>query len=597
LYIEDVGTGAGKAAYTIVADYRERQGSFSVVESPPDRILSRLNNGQPPEIREAAEKLREYAAGLYNGHAGNTPELQYLTGRVSRRMRSIYPHMPHWKLLDMAKDVTGEIVSAGYIEALKQLSSKNAQTELGYIKDLGESVETSWPNVLMFGVRLAGNPHTYGYLGGTDKALAVYVTREKLKGIHRPELKSQKAYKRRFRSEENLLAYELAEGMVHPWPAGVDEHGNMMEVEIASEKGKLPVDFEPAKREYYKASVHGKPCTLGYRRLPGDRSYEMVEDMASAMLHDPEQSPLPPEQLYAFDELITQANQRNINSWAYVTEEMPEITGTLSSVWEKSRDKLYSAAMERYEQMAGPPGKAPRLEAWPSWKEELRRLEKASTNPQLRIVYPPQIRVKRPGEKGAGCITLEKRYGLRVPAKHTRLINTLKKNPWFAANCDVVYNDTRPYAAPDIARLSLGDEYDPGKQYEIAGSWGIDGDTGRGRMTIYRAGFNRRQTLAEEVYHAVYDIIRSTNNGFGEKVERVARQYAPSKSPDEAFAKAMSAETLSRGSSRLPKRVVNSAVDIVKGQRSVPADAIEQIRKKRGKTTSYSFTSKNWIRV
>ena len=106
-------------------------------------------------------------------------------------------------------------------------------------------------------------------------------------------------------------------------------------------------------------------------------------------------------------------------------------------------------------------------------------------------------------------------------------------------------------------------------------------------MTIYRAGFNRSQTLAEEVYHAVYDIIRSTNNGYGEKVERLARKCAQSKLPDEAFAKAMAAETVSRGSSRLPKRVVKAAVDIVKGKRSIPGDAIEQIKNKRGTTTSY----------
>ena len=88
MYTEDIGTGSGEAAYTIVADYRERPESFSVVESPPDRIMKRLNNGQPPEVKEAAEKLTEYAASLYNGQAGRTPELQYLTARVCRRMRA-----------------------------------------------------------------------------------------------------------------------------------------------------------------------------------------------------------------------------------------------------------------------------------------------------------------------------------------------------------------------------------------------------------------------------------------------------------------------------------------------------------------------------
>lgn len=182
---------------------------------------------------------------------------------------------------------------------------------------------------------------------------------------------------------------------------------------------------------------------------------------------------------------------------------------------------------------------------------------------------------------------MERIYGLRVPAKHTRLINTLKKNPWFAANCDVVYNDTRPYATPEIARLSLGDEYDPGKQYEIAGSWGIDGDTGRGQIKIFRTGFNKVQTLAEEIYHAVYDIIRSTNNGFGEKVERLAHKYAPSKPVDEVFAKAMAAETVSPGSSRLPRCVVNSAVGILESRQSITANTIERIGRIRSSVASY----------
>ena len=587
LYKEDTGTGSVKATYRGIADYRERPLSFSVVESPPDGILKRLNNGQPAEVKEAAEKLREYAAGLYNGHAGSTPELRYLAGRVCRRMRAIYPLMPQWKLIDMAKDLTGEIVSDGYIKALEQLSNRDAQTQLDYVKYVAESIEASETGVLLFGVRLAGDSRRYRYAGGTDRALAAYINRESLRGVHRPGLRNEKAYRERFKSTKSRAAFDSATRLVRPWPVHTDKDGNPAEVEIDAGKGKLPADSDTVTRESYRALGRAIPYTIGVRRLSGDQSYGMVENLASAILHDPEQPPLLPEQLYAFDELVTEANQKSIDPWAYVTEEMPEIIGTLGSVWEKSREKLYSATMERYERMTDLPGKAPRLEAWPSWKKELQRLEKISTDPQLRIVYPPQLSVKRRDDRGAGCSVLEKRYGLRVPAKHTRLINTLKKNPWFAANCDVVYNDTRPYATRDIARLSLGEEYDPGKRYEIAGSWGIDGDTERGRITIYRGGFNRSQTLAEEVYHAVYDIIRSTNNGFGEKVECLAHKYAKSKSPDEAFAGAMAAETVSRGSSRLPKRVVTDAVDIVNGNRSIPGDAMEQIKKKRGIKISY----------
>jgi len=38
---------------------------FSVVESPPDRILKRLNNGQPAEVKEAAENFRHGLTQIY----------------------------------------------------------------------------------------------------------------------------------------------------------------------------------------------------------------------------------------------------------------------------------------------------------------------------------------------------------------------------------------------------------------------------------------------------------------------------------------------------------------------------------------------------
>jgi hypothetical protein len=184
-------------------------------------------------------------------------------------------------------------------------------------------------------------------------------------------------------------------------------------------------------------------------------------------------------------------------------------------------------------------------------------------------------------------MAVERRYGLRVPAAHERLISTLRRNRWFAANCDVVYDDTRPYASREIARLSLGAGYDPGRRYEVAGSWGVDAETGRGRITIYRGGFDRRRTLAEEIYHAVFDIIRSTGNGLGEKALAFASRHAPSRPPDEAFASAMAAETVSLGSSRLPRSLVEYAAGVVRGSRPVPDDAMKRIAEARGRAASY----------
>jgi hypothetical protein len=558
-----------------------------VIESPPDAIVKRLNDGQPAEVKQAAEKLREYAGGLYDGRVGNTPELGYLTARVCRRLWPIYPHLPWRKLADVAEDVAVEILGAGYIEALTQLSSGNARREIDYIQDVAESTGTSCPGVLLFGVRVAGNPRVYSFRGGTDRALANYVVMEKLRGIHRPGLRGKEAYIKRFSSEETRRAYEAAEGMVQNWPLQEDDHGDLAEVGIAAGKERLPAGFEPARRDLFGAPVQGKGYTIGYKRLPGDRIYGMVEDMATIVLNDPERSPLSPEQVHAFDELVTEANRRNVNPWAHMMEHMPGITGVLAPVWEESRNRLHAGALRRYERTANYRAKHPRLEAWPSWKEELQRLQEISTNPQLRIVYPPQIRVRRRSEKGNGSMALERRYGLRVPAAHERLITTLRKNHWFAANCDVVYNDTRPYASREIARLSLGDAYEPRKQYEIAGSWGIDAETGRGQITIFRGGFYSRRTLAEEIYHAVFDIIRSTSNGFSERVQALARKHTPSRPPDEVFASAMAAETVSPGLSGLPRSVVEYAAGVFRGYRPVPDDVMKRIAETRRSGISY----------
>jgi hypothetical protein len=558
-----------------------------VIESPPDEIVRRLSNGRPAGVREAAERLREYVAGLYDGRAGSAPELGYLAARVSRRMRAIYPHLPRRELADVAEDAAVKILGAGYIEALAQLSSGNTRREIDYVRKVAESTGTSCASVLLFGVRVAGNPHRYSYHGGTDRALANYVVMEKLRGIHRPGLRGKEAYRERFSLEETKHAYEAAEGMVRNWPLEADDHGELAEVEIPAERGKLPADFGPGRREFHGAPVQGRGYALGYRRLPGDRSYEAVEDMATIVLNDRERPPLSPEQVHAFDGLVTEANAKNVNPWAYAIERMPGIAGALAPVWEESRDRLHAGALRRYERTNGSRAKRPRQEAWPSWEEELERLQEISTKPQLRIVYPPQIRVKRRSEKGNGSMAVERRYGLRVPAAHERLINTLRKNRWFAANCDVVYDDTRPYASREIARLSLGDAYDPGKRYEIAGSWGVDAETGRGRITIFRGGFDRRRTLAEEIYHAVFDVIRSTGNGFGGKALAFARRHAPWRPPDEAFASAMAAETVSPGSSHLPPSLVDYAAGIFRGCRPVPDDAMEWIAEARGRAASY----------
>jgi hypothetical protein len=558
-----------------------------VIESPPDEIMRRLNNGRPAGVREAAERLREYVAGLYGDGAGNAPELGYLAARVSRRLRAIYPHLPHRKLADLAEDVAAEMVGAGYIEALAQLSGGNTRRQLDYVREVAESTGASCESVLLFGVRVAGDPHRYSYHGGTDKAFANYVVAERLRGIHRPGLRGKEAYRERFSLQETRRAHEAAEGMVRNWPLEADDKGELAEAEIPAERGKLPADFGPARREFYGAPVQGRGYTLGYLRPPGDRSFEMVEDMATIMLSDTERPPLPPGQAREFDELVTEANRRNVNPWAYAIGRMPGLARSLAPAWEEAKNRLHAGALTRYERTNGSRSKRPRLEAWPSWEEELQRLQEISTNPRLRIVYPPQLRVRRRGEEGDCSMAVEGRYGLRVPAAHERLISTLRRNRWFAANCDVVYDDTRPYASREIARLSLGDGYNPGKRYEIAGSWGADAETGRGRITIYRAGFDRRRTLAEEIYHAVYDVIRSTGNGFGEKVQAFARRHAPSRPPDEAFASAMASETVSPGSSRLPGSVVEYAAGLFRGHRPVPDDAMKRIAETRGRAASY----------
>ena len=565
---------------------KRRPEALCVIESPPDKILQRINNGQPAKVREAAEKLTAYAASLYD-EPDSRPELGYLTARISWRLRALYPRAAHQDLFEMSGDITEEIVNEGYIEALGLLSASNAGKELDYIKDVAASSRTAWPSVLLFGVRVAGNPHSYSYLGGTDRALAAYIVKEKLRGIHRPGQKNRKFYKDRFTSEQSRLAYEMAEGLVQDWPVRTAEHGGLAEVGIQSDKGKVPASFCPARREFYQASAARTRFLLGYRILPADKSFQMVEDMATILLEDPEDSPLSIKNRYLFDQLLTEANQKNINVWAYVIEEMPEFADILAPVWEKSRHKLYAASLKRYRQMANPSAKRPRLQAWPCWQEELDRLRKISTKPQLRILYPPQALVKRPGDRGTGSTALEKRYGLRVPAEHENLINTLKKNPWFAANCDIVYNSARPYAPAEIAKSSLTEGYNPAKNYEIAGSWHIDRESRRGQITIFRAGFNNLQILAEELYHAVFDIILIADKPLNKKIQRFVRRYAPSRSAEEAFAKAMTSESNCRGSSWLPRDMVGLAMDIVKGRRSIPADAMERVARVKGSVASY----------
>lgn len=267
---------------------------------------------------------------------------------------------------------------------------------------------------------------------------------------------------------------------------------------------------------------------------------------------------------------------KSMRKWGAATKHKPTAVKIAKKYWDQMQQNDPQSAARIMSDKRPEITKPDIDKVWPSWEEEKSRLALMENKPQMPIVYPEQ------------GIHDEWKYGLRVPEALETMVNKVKKVDWLARDAMLVFEDKSPAVSKEIAIQSNGKEWTDeqgknGKRFAMQGSTSIDRDTGRIRFAVYSPGYGSERTLAEEVYHIVFEIIREANPKTFKTIqtwhkENIDNGSDPTLNISEAFSQAMAEEELGYDSS-LPRSVVKYAQKVFSDKNNVRACTLEKVKR------------------
>jgi hypothetical protein len=200
---------------------------------------------------------------------------------------------------------------------------------------------------------------------------------------------------------------------------------------------------------------------------------------------------------------------------------------------------------------------------WPSWQEETARLVRMTERSRMPVI----------------CRSDD-------TESLAPMIQKMQKVGWLISHVIVVFDDESPVACPDIAIQSRGTAWceqarSKGKHPVICGCAYVDPESRRIRITIYKPGFQKRQVLAEEIYHICLKILFYKSRSVFAAIRRWYRgQLAKGKDPTfslaDMFASMMALEETGVRTT-LPARIVQSARRVLCPSTEVTASVMQKV--------------------
>ena len=205
----------------------------------------------------------------------------------------------------------------------------------------------------------------------------------------------------------------------------------------------------------------------------------------------------------------------------------------------------------------------PRESAWGTFAEEKARLKKIDLTPKIITL----------GDTNATQET-------------SSLIEKHSKASYVGENTAIAISPGKFPAKPtkDVIIADKGkDWYDDHKNenIQIVGRTFFDRDSGRLTHEVFSEGTGQAGTLAEEIYHPVFDIIGETAPDSFEAIRswHADRPQRSGQNIDEDFAEEMALiETYPKFRSDLPKDVIKLARDIMSGKAPVSQDVMDKVK-------------------
>ncbi len=266
---------------------------------------------------------------------------------------------------------------------------------------------------------------------------------------------------------------------------------------------------------------------------------------------------------------------KNQRKWGTTTTHKPTAVKIAKKIWDRMQKNDPKTAL-RIATDHRPDSQKPDMdEVWPSWEEQTIRLKGMDYSPKLPIVYPKQR------------IHDEWKYGLRVPENLKPIVDKMKTVDWIARDTRLVFDDNKYPATKEMAIQSNGldwtnEQEDKGTKYNIYGVTSLDYQTGRIQFKVYRPGYHSSETLAEEIYHIVYEMIRQEKPKTFAEIHKwhekeIKSGIDPTLDLSERFSKAMAQEEMGYKQS-LPRSVVKQAQKIFSENNTVSSGTLRNVK-------------------
>ena len=241
----------------------------------------------------------------------------------------------HMNVPQNTDGLVDEFINSGYIAALERLRAPNSEDALDYYHNYATNHGMTLAQAVLFGPN-----------GTAREAFKRWRRDESLRGQHRSNYRPQ--------DEHMAKAYDNAPRNTRHLPEAKDGYGDIEQIAIADDKGKLPegIESEIVKAFGRERQLYQSNWYKGVKRLSGDLPYRIIEAMAIELLakqknHESKRPNILPSKL---EKIVEDANTKGKDAFAQLYDLHGNNRRALKYAWNDARRVLNNYAVKRWQQ-------------------------------------------------------------------------------------------------------------------------------------------------------------------------------------------------------------------------------------------------------
>lgn len=290
-----------------------------------ERILE--VHGKDSEPAKAADELDRYVSDPEIRESG---WYRNFFNKLRSAMWALYPHSNGFVRTQMAGEFIDEVFNGGYVREMQALANPSAARHAMFSAEYAKRYSAPLGAALMFGPR-----------GGAVLELWNFLAAQRIHGQHRPCTSPNPLW-----TEETKSMWHNA-NKIYNWPEMKDEDGRYISMDVAEDKGYLPVGVIEKLRQLWRRNPALRDY-CGTKRLSGDIPFQIIEDVIDILVQK-RYSGLTKEDKDRYDRICEDANKAGVDTFYAVYKELFAGKERLKPLWNKARKLLYDYSLSLWE--------------------------------------------------------------------------------------------------------------------------------------------------------------------------------------------------------------------------------------------------------